>query len=68
MVTEDKCDKLLTTRYFISDKEQSIMRFFLMLLAATALSIGCGGSDTESSSTAPATAANQVSFDVTGMT
>ena len=39
-----------------------------MLLAVTALSIGCGGSDTESNSTAPTTAANQVSFDVTGMT
>ena len=68
MVTSRKRHKLLTTRYFISGKDQFIMRFFLMLLAVTALSIGCGGSDTESNSTAPTTAANQVSFDVTGMT
>ena len=44
------------------------MRFLLMLLAVTALSIGCGGSETESGSTNTETTANQVSFDVTGMT
>jgi len=44
------------------------MRFLFMLLAVTALSIGCGRFDTESSSTTSTVAGNQVSFDVTGMT
>ena len=44
------------------------MRFLFMLLAVTALSVGCGGDDTESNSTASPVAANQGSFDVTGMT
>jgi len=43
------------------------MRFLFILLAAIALTVGCGDSESEYGSTTPAITGNQVSFEVSGM-
>ena len=68
-------DVLLTTRFLtihVPDKDLSMMRFIFTLMALIALTVGCGDSSSDKttgdSTGNSTTTANQVSFDVTGMT